>query len=79
MATLSTKHIQQPVPRWFRKTKAAVSHISDGAIIILLACGYADNSLVMLIVRIGISKGMAALGAFLAEDEVETTNDVPAV
>jgi hypothetical protein len=56
-------------PTWFSKTKNAVSILSDTAVVMLLALGYAENSLIILICRVGVSGVMNALNVFLKDEE----------
>jgi hypothetical protein len=56
-------------PTWFSKTKNAVSILSDTAVVMLLALGYAENSMEILICRVGISGVMNALNVFLKDEE----------
>lgn len=53
----------------FTKIKNAVSILSDTTVVILLALGYAENSLVILICRVGISGIMNAINVFLKDEE----------
>jgi hypothetical protein len=53
----------------FTKIKNAVSILSDTAVVILLALGYAENSMEILICRVGISGIMNALNVFLKDEE----------
>jgi hypothetical protein len=55
-------------PTWFSKIKNAVSILSDTAVVMLLALGYSDNSLEILIFRVGISGVMNAINVFLKEE-----------
>lgn len=56
-------------PKLFAKIKNAVSILSDTAVVILLALGYAENSLIILICRVGVSGIMNALNVFLKDEE----------
>jgi hypothetical protein len=68
MATsMSLKNVRTPAPKWFMKTKKATSILVNGVIIILLALGYTENSLVMLLLKVGISTAMSALEAVIAD------------
>lgn len=62
------KNFSKPAPPWFRKLTKAVSVASDTAIVFLLAAGYGENSLAMLIVRIGVSNALKVVEGFLVED-----------
>lgn len=52
----------------FTKIKNSVSILSDTAVVMLLAMGYAENSLEILICRVGISGVMNSLNVFLKEE-----------
>ena len=71
--TLSRKNLNKPAPRWFRRTKKAVTNLCDTAVIMLLAMGYADNSFAMLCIRTGVSGVLSAAEAFIANGEEYTT------
>lgn len=68
MATLSTDNIGKLAPRWFRRTKRAVTVLSDTAIIMLLAMGYKDDSFVMLCLRVGVSGVLNSIEMLLADE-----------
>lgn len=55
-------------PNWFTKVKSVVSILSDTTVVILLALGYAENSLQILICRVGVSGVMNSLNVFLKEE-----------
>jgi hypothetical protein len=67
--TASIKNMNKPAPKWFRKLKRVTSLLSDSAIVILLALGYSDSSLIMLFCRVGISAVMNSLEVILANGE----------
>lgn len=67
--SLSTTNLSKPAPRWFRKTKRAVTVLADTAVIMLLATGHQENSIIMLWCRVGISGILTALESFLANGE----------
>jgi cytochrome c oxidase assembly protein Cox11 len=76
--TISPNNIHRPAPRWFRKTKKALTLLSDTACVMLLALGHADNSLLMLICRIGISGVLQSVEALLANgEEYVNVEDIP--
>lgn len=52
----------------FTKIKNAVSILSDTAVVMLLALGYAENSMEILICRVGISGIMNTINVFLKEE-----------
>ncbi len=60
--------ITNETPVWFRRIKKGVSILSNTIVLILLGVGYADNSLAILICRLGISGIMDVLEAFIAEE-----------
>lgn len=64
MAKISIKK-----PQWFKRVNKAVSILSNTAVVIMLALGYAEDSLVMLIARVGISGLMGFLEALLTDSE----------
>lgn len=65
---LTGGNINKPAPQWFIKTKNAVSILADAAVVILLTAGLAkDNSLLILIIRVGISALFNALNGILAQ------------
>jgi hypothetical protein len=63
------KNMNQPAPIWFRKTKKIISLLSDAAIVVLLSFGYSENSLIMLVLRVGLSAVMNSLEVILASGE----------
>lgn len=73
--TLKLANSSKPAPRWFRKTKKALTILADTAVIILLAMGFKENSLLMLMCRVGLSGLLTALETLLAngEDYTEAT------
>lgn len=62
-----SRRINSNTPLWFRKLKKAIALTSDTAIVCLLAAGYTNDSLVMVIARVGLSYALN-----LAEIFVET-------
>ncbi len=68
--TLSTDNTGKPAPKWFRKLKKALTILSDTTAVILLALGHGENSLIMLICRIGLSGVLESFEALLANGEV---------
>lgn len=67
--TISPDNVHKPAPRWFRKLKRAVTVLSDTAVIMLLATGHEQNSIIMLWCRVGISGVLTALETLLANGE----------
>lgn len=72
--TFSPNNFNTPAPVLFTKINTAVSQLTNAAIVILLAMGYTDNSLVLLIIKVGTSAIMGALGAFLAPSSSPLSN-----
>ena len=68
--TVSVNNANKPAPKWFRKSKKALSILSDTTVVILLAMGHSESSLLMLILRIGLSGALEALETMLANGEV---------
>lgn len=68
MSDLITR-VSSPAPKWFRKTKRALTLLSDTAIVILLSMGYAENSLILLYLRVGLSGVLQAVEAILVDPE----------
>lgn len=60
-----------PSPNWFKKLKTAVSLTTNTAILILLAMGHAEESLLMLLVKVGSSYLMQMLDLLLGESVAE--------
>lgn len=64
---VSITNVGLPAPRWFKRLSKAVSILSNTAVVIMLALGYAEDSLIMLIVRVGISGLMSFIEALLVD------------
>jgi hypothetical protein len=60
--------IKANTPLWFRKLKRIITFLSDAAVVILLAMGYSENSLILLIFRVGISAVINSVETFLSFD-----------
>ena len=58
-----------PNKQKFHKISKAVSIISNTVVIILLGLGFEENSLILLIARVGISGLMSALEVFYTDDK----------
>jgi hypothetical protein len=67
--TLNTANVHKPAPRWFRKLKKALTLLADTAVVIMLAMGYAENSFIMLCLRVGLSGVLQSLEIMLANGE----------
>lgn len=68
--SLTGKNINNSAPIWFIKLKNASSMLADTAVVILLAAGVAkDNSLLILVLRVGLSGFFNALNAILGSSE----------
>jgi len=63
------RRIKSDTPLWFRKLKKAVALTSDTAIVILLATGHSEDSLAMVIVRVGLSYAMNLAEIFVEPKE----------
>lgn len=72
--SLSVKNINKPSPLWFRKLKRVTSLLSDTAVVFLLAMGYADSSLPILISRVGISALMNTIDVLIS-DKLDDDNN----
>lgn len=69
--SLSGANVNKRSPVWFTKLKNAVSMLSDAAVVILMAAGLAkDNSLLILVLRVGISALFNAANSILADDSL---------
>lgn len=64
-------------PNWFRKLDKVISLTSNTAILVLLAMGYTEDSLIMLIVRIITSYIMSLLDIFITDTSVIGRNAGP--
>ena len=65
---LTGANVNKPAPKWFTKTKNAVSILADAAVVIMITSGLAkDNSLTILYLRVGVSALFNALNAALAD------------
>lgn len=67
--TISRKNVKCPAPLWFIRLKKAVSRLSNTAVIILLASGYGEESLMILWIRVGISGVLDAIEMLLSDTE----------
>lgn len=65
--------VNKPAPRWFRKTKRALTLLADTACIILLSMGYSEDSLLMLVLRVGLSGVLQSFEIILSNGEEYTT------
>lgn len=63
------KRIKNDTPLWFRKVKKAITLTSDTAVVFLLATGHTQDSLAMLIVRVGLSYALNLLEIFIEPKE----------
>lgn len=69
MASKLIQNMKTPAPRWFLRLKRAITLLADTTAVILLAFGYKENSLIMLIVRIGVSGILESMEALLSDKE----------
>jgi hypothetical protein len=77
MATLHTKNIKLPAPKWFKVTKDITGVLLDATMAILLVLGYTNESTLMLLIRIAQSNLMKILDVFLADTATEIENETP--
>ena len=63
------KRIKADTPLWFRKVKKLITLTSDTAVVILLATGHSEESLTMLVVRVGLSYLLNAIEIFVEPKE----------
>lgn len=64
-----TNRITSPAPKWYVRIKNALTILADTTCVILLALGYSENSLIMLILRVGLSGLLGAIGALLTDNK----------
>lgn len=69
--TFSRKNINKRKPLWFIKLKRIVTVLSDAAIVILLGVGFSENSLILLILRLGVSAILNSIEIFLSDEDDE--------
>lgn len=69
MTKVSITNVALPAPKWFKRLSKAVSILSNTAVIIMLALGYAEDSLIMLMARVGISGFMSFIEALLTDSD----------
>lgn len=74
--SLSMKNTGRPAPKWFRKMKNALGYLIDGAIVILLALGHGENSLLMLVLRIGYARLISAIEAMLSDEDDDYVSNI---
>ena len=67
--TISINNASRPAPRWFRKIRKALEYLIDAAIVILMATGHTENSVLILILRVGMNAVFNALETVLANGE----------
>lgn len=65
---LSVNNYNQPTPVWFRKLKRAVSLTVTFGCALLLALGYTDQSLALIIIKLSESFLMNMLDILAGED-----------
>ncbi len=75
MATLHTKNIKLPAPRWFKLTREILGVLTDTTIAILLVLGHTDDSTTMLLIRIAQSNVMKLIDVFIAEAVTEMQDE----
>lgn len=62
-------------PQWLRRLDKAVSLTTNTIIVILLALGYTEDSLIMLLVKVGSSYLMNMLDIFLNDKKIVITKN----
>ncbi|WP_298119344.1 hypothetical protein [Flavobacterium sp.] len=67
--TFSRKNYNKRKPSWFLRVKKAITLLSDAATIILLGIGYAENSLLILILRVGISAILESVQLLISDED----------
>ena len=66
--TFSRKNFNKKKPTWFLKLKKVITLLSDATIVILLAMGYTDNSIVILILRVGLSAILESVQLVISDE-----------
>lgn len=68
-------NIKKPAPIWFQKLKKIISLTTNTVILALLLFGYTNDSLILLILKLGSSYIMSILDILLANKDDETKFD----
>jgi hypothetical protein len=76
---IGIKSVHRPAPRWFRIFKKVLNNIINFGIAILLILGYANESTLMLIIKLSQSFIMEQLDTFMSNGEVYATEDTVSV
>jgi hypothetical protein len=77
-ATISPSNIHKPAPKWFRRFKRIWINTENAAIVLLLAIGYAESSLLILGIKTGTSWLLENLSILLANgEEYVNVEDIP--
>lgn len=66
--TFSRKNFNKRKPAKFLKIKKAITLLSDAAIIILLGLGYSENSLIILVLRVGLSAVLESIQLLISDE-----------
>jgi hypothetical protein len=66
--TFSRKNFNKTKPSWFLKLKKAIQLLCNATIVILLGLGYAENSLALLILRVGVDAILESLQLFISDE-----------
>ena len=67
--TVSVQNASKPAPRWFRKFKKIFSNLENATIIVLMARGFAADSFVLLLIKVGTSTVLENMETILANGE----------
>lgn len=65
---MTTINIKKPAPRWFQKLKKIISLTTNTVIVGLLLAGYENESLLLLMIKLGSSYLMQLLDTLLADE-----------
>lgn len=66
--TFTHKNFNKKKPSWFLKLKKAITLLSDAAIVILLGLGHSENSLIILILRVGLSAVLESIQLLISDE-----------
>jgi hypothetical protein len=68
------RNMTSPAPKWFLRLKRSITLLADTAAIMLLAWGYSSDSLIMLVVRVGVSGLLESFEALLSDPDRNQIN-----
>ena len=72
---IGKSQIGKPAPLWFRKFKKILTNTETAVIVILLAMGYANESLLMLLIKTGSSWLIENLETILGDGQYYVPSD----